>query len=313
VADFSAVAYSFGRMLADSLKVPVGLICNAVGGAPAEAFLDRQSVENHHQLVDLLYSWTQNDMIQDWVRGRAVLNMKASNVKWQRHPYEPCYLYETAIKPLEEFALKGCIWYQGESNAHNIELHETIFPTLVSSWRKNWGEQMPFYFVQLSSINRPSWPHFRDSQRRLAEKIEYCDMAVSSDLGHPTDVHPTQKKAIGERLARLALKGTYGYEHLIPAGPMFKGVVFKKEIAWVEFENAQGIKSLNDMLLVGFELAGEDGIFYPATAVVEGMRVKVSSSQVSRPCRVRYGWKPYFIGNLINGAGLPASTFSSEK
>ncbi|MDE5612246.1 MAG: hypothetical protein K2I90_09560, partial [Odoribacter sp.] len=136
VANFSAVAYSFGKMLADSLKVPVGLICNAVGGAPAEAFIDRRSLEYNHQLVDILYDWTKNDMIQDWVRGRAVLNMKNSPLKSQRHPYEPCYLYETGIRPLKDFPMKGVIWYQGESNAHNVELHEALFPVLVESWRK---------------------------------------------------------------------------------------------------------------------------------------------------------------------------------
>ena len=313
VADFSAVAYSFGKMLSDSLNVPIGLICNAVGGAPAEAFIDRQSIENHHQLVDLLYHWLQNDMIQDWVRGRAALNIQASTTKQQRHPYEPCYLYETAIRPLEEFSLRGCIWYQGESNAHNIELHETIFPVLVDSWRKNWGEQMPFYFVQLSSINRPSWPHFRDSQRRLSEKIEHCEMAVSSDLGDPIDVHPTRKKEIGERLARLALKNTYNYEWLIPAGPLFKKVEFKKGMAWVEFKHAKEMKTSDGKPFAGFELAGKDGIFYPAEAVVVGEQMKVYSPQVSQPCQVRYGWQPYSIGNLVNGEGLPASTFSSNK
>lgn len=313
VADFSAVAYSFGKMLADSLKVPVGLICNAVGGAPAEAFIDRRSLEFNHQLVDILYNWTQNDMIQDWVRGRAALNIKKSPLKNQRHPYEPCYLFETGIRPLKDFAMKGVVWYQGESNAHNVELHEAIFPLLVESWRNIWGKDMPFYFVQLSSINRPSWPHFRDSQRRLAEKIGNSGIAVSSDLGHPTDVHPTHKKEVGERLARLALNGTYGRKEVVSSGPMFKEAFFKKGAAWVAFTNGKNMKSSDGKPLAGFEVAGEDDLFYPAEAVVVGEEVKVTSAKVKSPYKVRYAWQPFSIGNLVNGENLPASTFSSSN
>lgn len=313
VADFSAVAYQFGRMLADSLKVTVGLICNAVGGAPAEAFIDRKSLEFDHQLVDILYDWTHNDMIQDWVRGRAALNIKNSPFRYQRHPYEPCYLYETGILPLKEFRIKGVIWYQGESNAHNVELHEAIFPVLVESWRKVYGEQLPFYFVQLSSINRPSWPHFRDSQRRLAERIQYSGMAVSSDVGNPTDVHPIRKKEVGERLARLALNETYDRKNVIACGPMFKNITFQKEIAWVEFTNGIGMKSSDGESLRSFEVAGEDGLFYSATAEICDDRIKVFSSKVKQPKEVRYGWQPFSTGNLVNREGLPASTFRSGR
>lgn len=312
VADFSAVAYSFGRMLSDSLKVTVGLICNAVGGAPAEAFIDRKSLEFDHQLVDILYNWTTNDMIQDWARERAVLNMKKSLSRQQRHPYEPCYLYETGIRPLKDFPVRGVIWYQGESNAHNIELHEAIFPLLVNSWRKSLGEELPFYFVQLSSLNRPSWPHFRDSQRRLAEMIGHSGIAVTSDLGHPTNVHPTRKREVGERLARLALNGTYGRKDVISSGPMFKQAIFQKSAAYVEFVNGTGMKSSDGQPLHSFEIAGEDALFYPAEAVIIGNQIKVSSPEVKAPRMVRYGWEAYSTGNLVNREGLPASTFRSE-
>lgn len=153
---FSAVVYYFGKMLQDSLKVPVGLICNAIGGSPTEAWVDRSTLE--YKFPAILRNWTQNDFIQDWVRGRAALNVKKAANKQQRHPYEPCYLYEAGIRPLEQYPIKGIIWYQGESNAHNREAHEKLFKLLVESWRKNWeNENLPFYYVQLSSINRPSW------------------------------------------------------------------------------------------------------------------------------------------------------------
>lgn len=313
VADFSAVGYTFGRMLSDSLEVTVGLICNAVGGAPAEAFVDRKSLEFNHQLVDILYDWTKNDMIQDWVRGRAVLNTKNSHEKMQRHPYEPCYLYETGIRPLKDFPIEGVVWYQGESNAHNVELHEAIFPVLVESWRKVWGEELPFYFVQLSSLNRPSWPHFRDSQRRLAEQTGHSGIAVSSDVGNPTDVHPTHKREVGERLARLALHNTYGKTNVVASGPMFKEIAFRKGAAYVEFTNGMGMKASDGKPLRTFELAGEDGLFYPAEAVVQGDKLKVTSPKVKAPVEIRYGWQPYSTGNLVNSEGLPASTFRSRQ
>lgn len=310
VSDFSAVAYHFGAMLADSLGVPIGLICNAVGGAPAEAFIDRRTLEFHPVLVDILYNWKDNDMIQDWCRGRAKQNIKKSNNKLQRHPYEPCYLYENGIAPIASYPISGVIWYQGESNAHNVELHEVIFPTLVDSWRRTWNNHgMPFYFVQLSSINRPSWPHFRDSQRRLAASIPNCDYAVSSDKGHTWDVHPKEKAPIGERLARLALNETYGMEHVKHHGPTIVKATRKGKNIVLEFGNAVTIATSDGMELRGLEVSGVAGPF----KAVAGKDIKIESNRITICAdsvqRVRYAWKPYTDANLINEAGLPASTF----
>ena len=179
-SDFSAVAYYFGKMLRDSLNVPVGLICNAIGGSPTEAWISRNALE--YGFPEILRDWTNNDFIQDWVRGRAALNVGlAENKSQQRHPYEPCYLYESGILPLDRYPVRGVIWYQGESNAHNREAHERLFPLLIDSWRKTWeNDSMPFYYVQLSSIDRPSWPWFRDSQRRMMEKIRERRISVLS-------------------------------------------------------------------------------------------------------------------------------------
>lgn len=313
VAEFSAVAWYFGKMLADSLNVPVGLICNAVGGAPAEAFIDRKTMEFDPRLVDVLQGWRQSHFLQPWVRERAALNLKNATVPAQRHPYEPCYLYKTGIEPIAGYSLRGVIWYQGESNAHNMEWHEVVFPALVDSWRRTWHEPLPFYYVQLSGINRPSWPEFRNSQRRLMAVIPNSGMAVSSDWGHPTNVHPVNKQPIGERLARWALHCTYGYKHVVPSGPLYKDVEFAGDVAYVRFDYGQGLHAADGEELRSFEVAGEDRIFVPAEAVVEGEKVKVWSSCVKRPQYVRYGWQPYTTANLMNGDGLPASTFRSEK
>ena len=317
VNDFSAVAYHFGAMLADSLGVPVGLICNAVGGAPAEAFIDRKTLEFHPILVDILYNWRENDMIQYWCRGRAKQNIAKSNNNLQRHPYEPCYLYETGIMPIAHYPIKGAIWYQGESNAHNVELHEVIFPTLIDSWRRTWNNpEMPFYFVQLSSINRPSWPHFRDSQRRMAAEINNCDFAVSSDKGHPTDVHPTEKAPVGERLARLALNQTYGMGHVAQHGPTpvsAKNVIENTTGRIViEFNDAKELKTSDGKPLRGLEAGDVIGPFYEIpdeNIKFEGNRIIIEGPAGAWGMRIRYAWKPYTDANLINEAGLPASTF----
>lgn len=309
--NFSAVAYYFGKKLQDSLQVPVGLICNAIGGSPTEAWVDRSTLE--YQFPAILRNWTQNDFIQDWVRGRAALNVKKSTDKLQRHPYEPCYLYESGIRPLEQFPIKGIIWYQGESNAHNREAHEKLFKLLVESWRKNWGDaSLPFYFVQLSSIDRPSWTWFRDSQRRLMEKIPHTGMAVCSDRGDSLDVHPKMKKEVGERLAAWALNKTYGRKNVVPSGPLYKSIQINGEAAYLSFDYADGLTTSDGKPIRTFEVAGEDELFYPAQAVVENGKLKVWSDKVKNPKTVRYGWQPFTRANLVNSAGLPASTFRTE-
>lgn len=310
--NFSAIAYYFGKMLRDSLQVPVGLICNAVGGSPTEAWIDRSTLE--YQFPAILRQWTRNDFIQDWVRGRAALNIKKSSYKEQRHPYEPCYLYEAGIRPLESFPIQGVIWYQGESNAHNFTAHEKLFHLLVESWRRNWdNEQMPFYYVQLSSIDRPSWPWFRDSQRKMLYDIPHTGMAVSSDHGDSLDVHPRNKKPIGERLGRWALNSAYGHKQVTPSGPLFRSVEFRNGAAYLTFDYGEGLHSSDGKSIRTFEIAEIDGLFEPAVAEVEGNRLKVYNKNIQNPRYVRYGWQPFTRANLVNGAGLPASTFRTGE
>ena len=310
VRAFSAVAYYFGRRLQKELNMPIGLICNAVGGSPTEAWIDRRTLE--YEFPRILNNWRENDFIMDWVRQRAGKNIAKATDKLQRHPYEPAYLFEAGILPLAKYPIKGVIWYQGESNAHNKDAHSKLFPLLVKSWRNEFGySHLPFYYVQLSSINRPSWGWFRESQRRLMKVVPHSGMAVSYDYGHPTDVHPKNKQPIGERLAQWALGDTYGRK-VLPSGPLFRSATFNGKVATVTFDYAQGMHSADGKTLRGFELSDGNGIFYPATAEVVGEEVKVTSEEVSNPKAVRYGFSPVTDGNLVNEANLPASTFTSE-
>ncbi len=308
---FSAIGYYFARELQDSLQCPIGIINNAIGGSPAEAWIDRWTLE--YEFPEILRDWTRNDFIQDWVRGRAERNMGQGHNPLQRHPYEPCYLYEASIRLLKELPITGVIWYQGESNAHNKDAHERLFPMLVDSWRKTWNRpELPFYYVQLSSLNRPSWPWFRDSQRRLLTKIPHTGMAVSSDVGNATDVHPRDKKPIGHRLAVLALHNDYGYASVVPSGPLFRAVEYKGKEAWVSFDYADGLHGSDGQPLRTFEIAEYEGEFHPAEAEIVGNLIRLTSKEVKHPRYVRYAWQPFTTANLVNGANLPASTFRSE-
>ena len=308
---FSAIGYYFARELQDSLQCPIGVINNAIGGSPAEAWIDRWTLE--YQFPEILRDWTHNDFIQDWVRGRAERNMGEGHNPLQRHPYQPCYLYEASIDLLRALPISGVIWYQGESNAHNKDAHNRLFPLLVKSWRKAWNrDDLPFYYVQLSSIERPSWPWFRDSQRLLLTQIPHSGMAVSSDLGHASDVHPRNKRPIGHRLAVLALHNDYGYTSIVPSGPLFRSVNFKGREAWVSFDYAEGLRSADEKPLRTFEVAEFPGEYYPAQAEIVGSQVRLTSKEVKHPHYVRYAWQPFTTANLENGAGLPASTFQSE-
>lgn len=308
---FSAIGYCFGKELRDSLKVPVGLICNAIGGSNTESWVDRQSLET--QFPQILSNWLGNDFIQDWARGRAWTNLGGGNAL-SRHPYQPCFLFEAGILPLERFPIRGVIWYQGESNAHNMSAHERLFGLLVDGWRTYWNApEMPFYYVQLSSINRPSWPWFRDSQRRLLGTRENLGMAVSSDLGDPWNVHPLRKRPVANRLARLALKNEYGFKKVVPSGPLFTSAVLEsKNTVEVHFDYGKGLCVPDGESLRGFELAAHEGCFFPAQASIKGDTIVLTIPAElgkEKPVLVRYGWEPYTTANLYNGAGLPASTF----
>ena len=307
LSGFSAVAYHFGKKLADSLQVPVGVICNAVGGTTTESWIDRQSLEQ--RMPAILRDWYRGDFGMKWARERALQNISVSKNPLQRHPYAPAYMFEAGMLPLKGYGIKGVVWYQGESNAHNIDLHERLFPMLQKSWRNFFhNAELPFYFVQLSSLNRPSWPRFRDSQRRMASKLRNTWMAVTTDVGDSLDVHYRNKKPVGERLGLQALCHSYDYK-IESEGPVCHSVSVKENGLELQFVHAKSLSAKGGRL-IGFEVADTDGIFYPAEAqITSSNTVLVRSLSVTRPLYVRYGWQPFTRANLVNEVGLPCSTF----
>jgi sialate O-acetylesterase len=307
VRGFSAVAYNFGKMLREQLGVPVGLISNPIGGSPTEAWISRKDLEEGYP--EVLEDWFNNPMVNQWCVEMGKINLGYPENNFANHPFAPACLFETGVATMEQFPIKGVIWYQGESNDFDIPMHEKLFGLLVDSWRRNWNnEQMPFHFVQLAGLHdRYNWPEFRDSQRKMADAMSYCDMAVSSDVADSLDIHPRQKKPVGERLARLSLCYDYGFD-IVPCGPSIRRAVVEGDDVILEFDFAEGLKASDSQMLRCFEVAGADGGFVTASAVIADDKV-VLSSDVESPEYVRYAWQPYTGANLVNGENLPASTF----
>jgi GDSL-like protein len=305
-ADFSAVAYYMGRMLRDSLRVPVGLVCNAVGGTPIESWIDRPMLEEYYPQV--LRHWKNNDFVMDWVRGRATKNL--ARRPGGRHPYHPAYCFETGIEPLLNLPLRGVAWYQGESNAHNPDSWR--FDLLARSWRMRMGDfSLPFYVVQLSGIERPSWPWMRNTQRIAQRSVFATQMVVSSDLGLRHDVHPPYKRPVGERLAQSMLRHTYDRSGAPVSPEVGANSKVDGDRVQLDLREAKGLHGSDGQPLRGFEIAGENQLFFPATAQLnEDGRLILHAPKVAQPRYVRYGWQPFPTGNVVNGAGLPLGTFS---
>lgn len=311
--DYSAIAYHFARELRDSLKIPIGIIINAIGGSPTEAWIDRSALEL--KLPAILRHWRTNDFIMPWVRERAGQNLQAQDTPLARHPYAPTYLYDTAIRPIAGFEIRGALWYQGESNAHNIEAHEQLFPLLVNSWRQTFSPTLPFYFVQLSSLNRPSWPYFRDSQRRLERPDEGIEMVVSLDHGLKDDVHPTIKAPIAHRLALLALTNQYGYKLAEARSPEVKSISSQGNTLVVYFARTSQLKTSDGQPIRGFELVTLDGKTHVLSGSIKGNAVHLAiPAHLSKASLhlLRYAWRPFSDANLTGATGLPVGTFSTD-
>lgn len=320
VPTFSAVAYHFACILQDSLQCPIGIICDAVGGSGEEAWIDRETME--WEFPEMLREWTDNDFIQDWVRGRARLNMgwqekDREHNPLQRHPYQPCYLYEASTRLLRDLPIAGVIWYQGESNAQNMETHGRLFPLLLKSWREAWGNpSLPFIYTQLSSLNRPSWPYFRDLQRQQlylpdGQQLDpTLGMAVTTDVGDSLDVHPRNKRPVGDRLARWALHNVYGRD-CVCSGPLFRSFTTGKKQVVLTFDFAEGLRTSDGEPVRTLEYS-TDGIYWHAcTPRIENNQLIIDTKDAPAVRYIRYGWQPFTRANLVNGEGLPASSFRS--
>ena len=230
-----------------------------------------------------------------------------------KNPNRYGILYQTMIKPLIPYKIKGVLWYQGESNVPNFQDYKTLFSGMILDWRENWGTSFPFYFAQIAPYQYDTESQsqsLREAQRKTLD-LEKTGMVITLDIGEEKDIHPANKKDVGERFARLALVDTYGIKGITPTGPLYKNKTLYPTYIDLSFEHV-GNGLVGKENLQGFEIAGLDGEFYKAKASIIGDKVRVKSQKVKNPKRVRYGWKNYFKATLYNKDGLPASSFDTN-
>ena len=287
----SAVAYSYGKMLQETIGVPVGIITTSWGGTPAEAWTPRSVIESQFSELET-----------------------AMNDKKSFYQKSPTALYNGMIHPLIPFTIKGVIWYQGEANRKNPAQYTTLFPAMISSWRTLWKQgDFPFYYVQIAPF---SWGKnnelLRESQLKVMETLPNIGMAVTMDIGESTCIHPAQKLVVGKRLAYWSLAKDYGFETVQYSGPIYKSMTVKDDKVTLDFDYAPlGVCTMGKELN-GFVIAGTDRKFYPAKTEIKKGKLTVWNEEVANPVAVRYGWQPFIIGTLFNTAGLPASSFRTD-
>ncbi|MFT4539371.1 MAG: sialate O-acetylesterase [Planctomycetota bacterium] len=229
--------------------------------------------------------------------------------------HTPTSLFNGMIAPLIPYAIRGAIWYQGESNRARAEQYRELFPTMIMDWRAHWGRgHFPFYFVQIAPFNyggdTGEAAELREAQT-LAMLLPNTGMAVTMDIGNPSDIHPRDKRTVGHRLALWALSETYGLKRP-HSGPIYKQMQRTDKGIRLHFEHtAEGLVSV-DGELTHFTIAGEDKVFHPAQASIDGNTVEVWSDKVSSPLSVRYAWGAADQPNLKNSAGLPAPSFRTD-
>ena len=346
---FTAVGYFFARDLHRNLKVPVGLINSTWGGTPVETWIPASGMNSNPAFGE---HWKKKQA--GFPAAKAAFDEAAKSFKEvaekakaegkpaSRAPRAPdgpdalfaapMGLYNGMIAPLTPYAIRGAIWYQGESNAGlnnrgNMDLYDRLFGTMILSWRFEFARaqnvpreesEFSFLFVQLANYfpkrAEPAdsyWAQVREAQLASLE-VPRTEMAVTIDIGEANDIHPKNKQEVGRRLALAAQAGTY-FQEKEYSGPIYGGMQTEDGKIRLNFSHAEGMKAADGGAIKGFALAGEDKVFHWAEAALEGDHIVVSSDKVAKPVAVRYGWADNPDCNLVNSIGLPASPFRSDK
>jgi sialate O-acetylesterase len=303
VPNFTAVGYFFGRELHKELDVPIGLIGSNWGGTRIEPWTPPEGFQH----IPALKSIADN-----------LEKFPEKSADGKINHQSPLALYNGMIAPLVPYAIRGAIWYQGESNnGEDMQYHEKM-KALIDGWRTIWkNDEMPFYFVQLAPFryggDQTRLPRIWEAQAATLS-VPHTGMAVTVDISDIADIHPRNKQDVGKRLALWALAQTYGREGIVYSGPLFKLAEVEGNKVRIEFDHVGGgLVSRDDQPLTHFQLAGEDGAFVDAEAVIEDDTVVVSAESVQEPMHVRFAWHEEAEPNLSNKEGLPASPFRTDK
>ena len=303
VSNFSAAAYHFGSLLQQQLKVPVGLIDISYSGSSAEAWMSPEALKEFPELPV--------PAITD--------SAKANN-------NTPTVLYNGMLKPFIGYAIKGCIWYQGESNRSRSDQYEKLFPAMVKQWRTEFGlGDFPFFFAQIApynyfqNINATTSPdrkgnsaYLRDAQRKAVDKIPNSGMVVLMDNGIEPGIHPPDKEIVGKRFAYLALGNTYQLKGFAYQSPAFDSLLINGNTATIKFKYAPNGLTTYGKTLTQFEIAGADKIFRPAIANIRNGTIVLLSPFVTAPVAVRYAFKDFIVGELFSTEGYPVSSFRTD-
>lgn len=335
--DFSAIGYFFARELHRRLGVPVGIVNSSWGGTEIEAWMSDSSRQATSLGDTIGARWQQ--ALTEWPPER-VARYPADMEAWQKaeeqakatksknslpwpqppasadSPRRPGGLFNAMIAPLQPAALRGIVWYQGESNVTRTSEYAELFPAMIRAWRSNWGDEaLPFLFVQIPNYadGNPGgrqWARLREAQTS-ALKLPEVGMAVAIDVGDPESLHPTAKLEVARRLAQLAKVQVYGVSG-DAVGPTFANAVREGAAMRVRFTHAGSGLVAHGLPVQALELAGADRVFHAATARIDRDTLVVSSPKVKEPVAVRYAWSNAPVANLYDGAGLPAAPFRSD-
>ena len=339
VAQFTAVGYFFARDVHQALGVPVGIILSSWGGTPIESWMSDGARASTSVAGTLEARWRAAK--SEWPPER-VARYPADMAAWQKaqadaeaahaknplpwppppasddSPARPGGLYNAMIAPLQPCAMRGILWYQGESNVGRAAEYAELLNTLIRSWRAGWGQgDLPFLFVQISSFGNRldrtdrGWAQLREAQAQVLG-APATGMAVTVDIGNPENVHPTNKQDVGRRLALLAEAKVYGMA-VECSGPVFAGAAREGKAMRVRFTHAGALLVARAGPVRTLEIAGRDRVFHSAAGAIDGDTLVVSSPEVDEPAAVRYAWTDAPEPNLYNDAGLPAVPFRSDN
>ncbi|MCX6281955.1 MAG: chitobiase/beta-hexosaminidase C-terminal domain-containing protein [Bacteroidetes bacterium] len=295
ILNFSATAFCFGLEINKKFNVPVGLIVSSWGGTPAEA-------------------WTPDEYLR-YIPGLSFYLNHPNNPSWEASA--PSGLFNGMIYPLRHYTIKGVIWYQGESNRYDPDLYGSLFKSMILSWRRYWEKlDLPFYFVQIAPFNYGDYDeasgYLREAQEKALE-MENTGMAVTLDIGNLNDIHPKNKQEVGYRLSLLAFAQAYNQASLRSStSPELRFSRIEEDKIQVYLKNTDFLYGRGDKLS-GFRIAGDDGIFKPADALIAGSSVIVSSKEVPSPKYVRYAFRNTDTASVFDKWGLPASSFRTDS
>lgn len=304
----SAVAFGFSYHLYQKLKVPVAVIVTCWGSSSIEGWMPRDMTGQLPHFKAIMETFDADTNVQSRVRAAMERGIQHGNVFVRQ---QPNLLYNAMLHPVIPYACRGMVWYQGEANAGRYADYAQSFPLWIARLRKEWGhDDFHVLAVMLPGFGDKQWPWFREVQLGIL-KVPRTSVANTIDLGDEKNIHPADKAPICERLALLARRDVYG-EKIEAQGPVFKSRTVKANRVVLEFDHADGLKTTDGAAPTGFQLAGSDKNWHPATAAIKGTAIELEAEGLAAPVYVRYAFSGKPAVNLVNGANLPAYPFRTD-